>query len=70
MHEIYVGNIGTVYRGFDEKIAGETYREYVLQSDTNYGRAAGEDVAWFIRGELFQEHAGNRYVFDEDCDIA
>ena len=78
MNEIHVSNIGTVYRGTDDKIAAETYHEYVNQSTTNYGRAAGEDVTWFVSKshkdgcgvEIFQEHFGTRHAFDEDADIA
>lgn len=60
MNEIVVGNIGFVYRGDSEEKAKAAFDEYVEQSRTNYGRAAGEDVAWFIGGEIHREYVGSR----------
>lgn len=53
MNEILVtvGNIGTVYVGYDEMEAKQTYTEYVEQSRSGYGRAAYEDVCLWIDNE-------------------
>lgn len=58
MNEIIVGNIGTVYRGSDDKIAQETYSEYVEQSKSMRGRAGGEDVTWLQNGEIHEAFVG------------
>jgi hypothetical protein len=49
-YEVVVGNIGTVYSGSNERQAQKDYVEYVEQSKTNYGRAAGESVTFFKDG--------------------
>lgn len=54
--EIIVGNIGSVYIGSDDKAARRAYREYVDQSKSDYGRAAGESVTWLQNGEVKREH--------------
>lgn len=59
MNEIVCGNIGSVYLGNDAEIAQEKYDEYVNQSKTNYGRAAGEDVYWIKNGEIYKEFVGS-----------
>lgn len=58
MNEIIVGNIGSVYHGGDDEEARETYREYVQQSKSGYGRASGEDVTWIKNGEVYKNHTG------------
>lgn len=50
--EVIVGNIGSVYLGNSEKRANETFDEYRDQSIGNYGRAAGEEVTLFEKGEI------------------
>ena len=55
---VTVGNVGNVYDGADWAEAGRVYDEYVCQSDAGYGRAAGEDVALFVDGEIGQQHLG------------
>lgn len=42
--EVIVGNVGTVYSGGEMKKALEAFGEYRKQSQSDYGRAAGEDV--------------------------
>jgi hypothetical protein len=54
-YQVVVGNIGTVYDGNSYLLAIRTYGEYVDQSKTNYGRAAGEPVALFEDGEIIKE---------------
>jgi hypothetical protein len=58
MNEIIVGNIGSVYRGNNDTEALRVYNEYVEQSTTDYGRAAGESVTWFVNDEPFREYIG------------
>lgn len=66
MHEIIVGNIGTVYSGYDKRQAQETYNEYVRQSDANIGRAAGETVIWFNQHLIHKEHYGSLRLAELD----
>jgi hypothetical protein len=56
--EVVVGNIGTVYTGTDEDEADHVYDEYVEQSQSGRGRAAGEDVTLFQDGEPTREWVG------------
>ena len=56
--EVIVGNIGCVYRGFDEDKAAQVYAEYVEQSKSGYGRAAGETVTLLIEDDIIKEHFG------------
>ena len=54
-YEVIVGNIGTVYLGSSLMEANAAWGEYKRQSKANYGRAAGESVAFFEDGELVRE---------------
>lgn len=56
-HEVVVGNIGTVHSS--NKSGLQAYLEYRKLSKDNYGRAAGEDVTWFIDDEPRMEHIGS-----------
>lgn len=57
IYEIYIGNIGTVsVTGYTE--AKRVYATYVAQSQTGYGRAAGESVIWCRDGEIYKEYIG------------
>jgi hypothetical protein len=58
-YEVVVGNIGTVYSGSNERQAQKDYVEYVEQSKTNYGRAAGESVTFFKDGEPTHSFVGS-----------
>lgn len=57
-YEIMVGNIGLVYHGTNENEANETFHEYVGQSKSGYGRAAGETVTMFFGDDIVREHFG------------
>jgi hypothetical protein len=57
-NEIIVGNVGTVYRGSDEKLARANYNEYRSHSRGKTGRAAGEDVTWMRGDSVVREHTG------------
>lgn len=61
LHEytVIVGNIGTAYNGTSRKVAENTFDEYVLQSERNIGRAAGESVTLMMDGEVIREHLGS-----------
>ena len=54
-YEVIVGNIGTVYLGSNLVAAKAIWGEYTLRAKANYGRAAGESVAFFEDGELVRE---------------
>jgi hypothetical protein len=58
---VIVGNIGTVCDGQTRAEAVKHYKEYVLQSKTEYGRASGETVTMF-RHENGMESIALEYV--------
>jgi len=55
-YRVVVGNVGTVYSGFNRKEAEDAFNSYVEDSEENFGRAAGEDVALFEDDEIIAEH--------------
>lgn len=66
MFYVIVGNIGTVEITGSEEKALETFNEYVDQSKTNYGRAAGESVTIFKDGEPYKEFIGEIDLQEEE----
>jgi hypothetical protein len=56
--EVVVGNIGSVYTGSNPVEAADTFEDYMKQSKSGRGRAAGEDVVLFEDGEITIEHIG------------
>lgn len=61
--QVIVGNVGTVYDGTvyngPEMVrANSVYRDYVLQSKSGKGRAAGENVTMLKNGEIHKEFIG------------
>jgi hypothetical protein len=56
--EVVVGNVGSVYKGFSSLEADKTYKEYVKQSKSGSGRAAGESVTLLVDGEVQNEFEG------------
>lgn len=58
-YEVIVGNIGTVYDGASMSAASETYRDYVMMSKSERGRAGGESVTMLKDGDIAREHAGS-----------
>jgi len=58
MHEIIVGNIGTVYLGDSAQEAKDDYYAYKQKSEHEFGRASGESVVWLKDGEIVREHYG------------
>ncbi len=58
LSSVVVGNMGTVYAGDNTNRAEKTYNLYVQYSKDGYGRAAGEDVTWFVDGEIHEEYIG------------
>ena len=59
-YEVIVGNIGTVHRGSNRAEAMKHFAEYVGQSESDCGRAAGESVTLWTDGEPSEEFAGER----------
>jgi hypothetical protein len=59
-YEVFVGNIGCVYRGGDWVEARKCRDEYREQSRTGYGRAAGEEVTVFALGDITRYHNAGR----------
>ena len=62
-HTVVVGNIGNVVDsdqkgGYTE--AKKAFEEYRRQSKSGYGRAAGEDVTWFMDDEPYYIFYGKR----------
>jgi len=56
--QVIVGNIGVVYDGNFMVEAIKLYDEYVSQSQSNRGRAAGEPVTILKDGDVHKEYAG------------
>jgi hypothetical protein len=56
---VNVGNIGNI-SCINKKEAIKCYNEYVRQSKSNYGRAAGEDVFLLINFEPEREYYGTQ----------
>jgi len=65
-YEVIVSNMGTVLRTSSLKEAHEAFREYVTQSRTNYGRAAGENVEITRDGEPLNEYVGTQHALGAD----
>jgi len=59
-YEVIVGNIGTVHSCNNPVEAAAVYGDYKRQSETNYGRAAGETVYLLKNGEPMYEHHGRQ----------
>ena len=60
-YEVLVGNIGNVYSGNGTE-ARRVFADYVKQSKSGYGRAAGEDVTIMRDGEPWKEHQGEQSI--------
>ena len=58
---VVVGNIGTVYSGPDEVEARRRWEEYTKQSESGYGRAAGEDVTLLVDGVVAKEYSERKW---------
>lgn len=56
--QVIVGNIGTVYCGPDFNEAESAYDEYLEQSKSEVGRAAGESVTMMYNNSIHKEYAG------------
>ena len=57
-YEVLVGNIGKVWQGTNQLECEGVFNTYKAQSESNYGRAAGEDVTIWRDGELIWEFEG------------
>lgn len=58
MYTVIVGNIGTVYSGYDYELAKSSYDDYVAEAKRPYGRAAGESVVLCLDDEPIEETPG------------
>lgn len=58
MHKylVIVGNIGTVYNGYDQNEARAEYDWYVTMSERSTGRAANEPVTMLHGDDIVAEH--------------
>jgi hypothetical protein len=56
-YEVIVQNIGKVHEGYVKYKAIHVYKEYVVYSKVNLGRAAGEGVTLWKNGEIIKEYA-------------
>ena len=65
LHEVVVGNIGRVFSGSTRAYARYAFDGYVDASKMGYGRATGEDVIWFIDGEIFDQYLGSISLEEE-----
>ena len=66
LSSIVVGNIGVVYAGDNTIHARGVFKSYVRQSKDNYGRAAGEDVTWFMDGSIREEFIGSLSIAENE----
>ena len=70
-YEVIVGNIGTVYDGGSRRLADKNYAEYVQQSKSDYGRAAGESVTLMKDDDIAKEYVGTvDQKSDDDDDLS
>ena len=58
-YEVLVGNIGKVWEGNHYGDGMNIYTTYIDHSKNNYGRAAGEDVTFWVDGEIIEEFTGS-----------
>lgn len=58
VYEVVCTNIGSVYSGNSLILAKDKFKSYVADSKSSYGRASGEDVILFERGEIRDEFIG------------
>jgi hypothetical protein len=56
--EVIVGNVGTVYDGYDRCAADLAFNEYVKLSKSGVGRAGDETVAMIVGNDIAQEYIG------------
>jgi len=56
LHEVIVGNVGTVYSGHDGHRANVAYATYLRLSKSGIGRAADEPVYHMVDGDIRHEH--------------
>jgi len=56
LHEVIVGNVGTVYSGHDGHKANVAYATYLRLSKSGVGRAADEPVYHMVDGDIRHEH--------------
>ena len=57
-YTVIVGNIGTVLETTNKRDAIGTYTDYVMRSQSNRGRCAGEPVTLFQDETIAQEYPG------------
>lgn len=71
-YQVIVSNVGTVYEGYSSTEAQAAYAEYKAASIDAIGRAAGEDVTLFVKGDPAQEFTGalsdHRAAMGDDSD--
>ena len=63
-HVVVVDNIGTVVDSDQPgayTTASKAFEEYRQMSKDGYGRAAGEDVTWFMDGEPYYTFYGKNH---------
>lgn len=57
-YSVVVGNVGTVLETQNKRDALGTYKDYIMRSQSNRGRCAGEPVTLFQDDEIAMEYAG------------
>lgn len=65
-YDVTVGNIGTVYDGWDKDEANRTYDRYIDASKSEHGRASNEPIYLMTNGEITLEYIPQR---DEQPDV-
>lgn len=60
-YEVVCGNVGNVHSGNNLTKAKKAFCEYVRQSESNCGRAGGEEVTLFDGGEPVREYFPDKW---------
>lgn len=58
MYTVIVGNVGNVLETESKRDAMGTYKDYVIRSQSNRGRCAGEPVTLMRDNEIMVEYPG------------
>lgn len=65
-YEVLVGNVGTVYTGYNIITAMAVFEDYVRVVDATVGRAAGEEVVLLQDGEILKNYTPDPLLVLED----
>jgi hypothetical protein len=67
-YEVVVGNIGTVYKGKAKRLALKDYTNYIGQSQSGGGKAAGEPVTLLADDDIIKEYLPQGRTYQEEVE--